>query len=144
MSSPAIAHGVAYVGSNDGNLYAFDATGTTGCSGMPKTCTPLWTATGGGPSSPSVANGVVYTGSMNFQQTAFDAFAFDAAGATGCSGTPKTCTPLWTASTSTLSSGVASSIAIANGAVYVNSAALNAFGLPKTDPDRHRTADLAW
>jgi outer membrane protein assembly factor BamB len=29
-SSPAVVNGVVYVGSADGNLYAFDATGNTG------------------------------------------------------------------------------------------------------------------
>ena len=58
-SSPAVANGVVYVGSTDGKLYAFDAKGTTNCSGG--VCSPLWTATTGGPiaSSPAapVANG---------------------------------------------------------------------------------------
>src|SRR4051794_21567168 len=40
-SSAAIARGTAYVGSDDGSLYAFDADGSTGCSGSPKTCVPL-------------------------------------------------------------------------------------------------------
>src|SRR5882724_539111 len=39
-SSPAVANGVVYVGSDDGLLYAFDAAGGTGCSGGPTTCTP--------------------------------------------------------------------------------------------------------
>src|SRR4051794_19454882 len=46
-SSPAVAGGVAYVGSQDHKFYAFDAAGTTGCSGTPKTCTPLWTGGNG-------------------------------------------------------------------------------------------------
>ena len=55
QSSAAIAGGVAYVGSDDGNLYALDAT-----TGAPK-----WSiATGGAvASSPAVDNGVVYIGS---------------------------------------------------------------------------------
>src|SRR4051812_44987524 len=32
LSSPAVAGGVAYVGSFDAKLYAFDAAGTAGCS----------------------------------------------------------------------------------------------------------------
>src|SRR5499427_5493874 len=47
-SSPAVANGVVYVGSNDHNLYAFDAAGVTNCSGTPTTCAPLWSATTGG------------------------------------------------------------------------------------------------
>ena len=56
FSSPAVANGVAYVGSDDGKLYAFDAAGVTNCSGAPRTCSPLWTATTGKPvqSSPAV------------------------------------------------------------------------------------------
>ena len=65
MSSPAVVNGVAYVGSEDGKLYALDAGGNTNCSGTPKTCAPLWTASTGGTiySSPTVANGIVYIGS---------------------------------------------------------------------------------
>jgi outer membrane protein assembly factor BamB len=136
-SSPAIANGVLYVGSNDGKLYAFDAPGVTGCSGTPTTCAPLWTATTSGSvaSSPAVANGVVYVGSSDFKL-----YAFDAAGVTGCSGTPKTCSPLWTAATS---GPIKSSPAVANGVVYVGSddnelyafdanGVMNCSGTPKT------------
>src|ERR1700691_3556891 len=52
-SSPAVADGVVYVGSNDGNVYALDA----------KTGANLWSfTTGGGASSPAVVDGVVYVG----------------------------------------------------------------------------------
>ena len=93
FSSPAVSRGVVYVGSFDGKLYAFDAAGSTNCSGTPKTCFPQWTApTGGGVfASPAVANGVVYVGSFDDKL-----YAFSAAGTTGCSGTPKVCAPLWT------------------------------------------------
>jgi PGF-CTERM protein len=61
-SSPAVANGVVYVGSNDGNLYALNANNGT----------KIWNYTtknagGSSPavvtSSPAVANGVVYVGS---------------------------------------------------------------------------------
>ena len=80
FSSPAVANGVVYVGSDDHKLYAFSAAGTTGCSGNPKSCAPLWTATTGGrvQSSPAVANGLVYVGSDDT-----DLYAFDANGVTG-------------------------------------------------------------
>jgi hypothetical protein len=73
QSSPAVANGVVYVGSEDTKLYAFDAAGTTNCSGTPKTCNPLFTAaTGGGvDSSPAVANSVVYVGSGDHKLYAF-------------------------------------------------------------------------
>ena len=55
VSSPAVANGVVYVGSDDDNVYALNA--STGAK--------LWSyATGGAVySSPAVANGVVYVGS---------------------------------------------------------------------------------
>jgi outer membrane protein assembly factor BamB len=118
-SSPTVANGVVYVGSNDGKLYAFDAAGVTGCSGSPKTCIPLWTATTGGGinSSPGVVNGVVYVGSNDGKL-----YAFDAAGVTGCSGTPKTCTPLWTTAPN---GSIYSAPAVVNGVAYVGSNAAN-------------------
>ena len=56
-SSPALYHGVVYVGNNDGNLYALDS--ATGASN--------WTlATGGAiKSSPAVANGLIFFGSLD-------------------------------------------------------------------------------
>jgi outer membrane protein assembly factor BamB len=69
-SAPTVANGVVYIGSGEsrvvGQLLAFDAGGTTNCSGMPKTCTPLWRSNSifGGDirSSPTVVNGFVYVG----------------------------------------------------------------------------------
>jgi outer membrane protein assembly factor BamB len=76
----------------------------------------LWTAATGDAvmSSPAVANGVVYVGS-----TDNDLYAFDAAGVSGCSGTPTTCAPLWTATTD---GSIFASPAVSNGVVYVGSA----------------------
>ncbi|MBV8951698.1 MAG: PQQ-binding-like beta-propeller repeat protein [Actinobacteria bacterium] len=128
VGSPAVVNGVVYVGSSDGNVYAFDAAGGAAtCSGTPKTCTPLWTATTGGGivfSSPAIENGIVYIGSGDDKL-----YAFDAAGSTNCSGTPKTCTPLWSAPTG---GPVESSPAPGGDAVYVGSDDHNvyAFGLP--------------
>src|ERR1700674_1365913 len=62
-SSPAVANGVVYVGSADGNLYALNA----------RTGARLWnypTGTTVG-SSPAVANGVVYVGSDDSNLYAF-------------------------------------------------------------------------
>jgi hypothetical protein len=112
-----VADGVVYVGSEDHNLYAFDAAGITNCSGSPTTCAPLWTAdTDVVASSPAVANGVVYVDSDKL-------YAFDAAGITNCSGSPKTCAPLWTAATSG-----SRSPAVANGVVYTGAEAFDAAG----------------
>jgi outer membrane protein assembly factor BamB len=116
-SSPAVANGVVYVTSYyDGILHAFDAAGVSGCSGNPKVCEPLWTANLGDflTSSPAVAGGVVYVGS-HYNGTFY---AFDAAGVSGCSGSPKVCTPLWTASTSGITYSAA---AVAGDVVFVGS-----------------------
>ena len=122
VSSAALAGGDVYVGADD-SLVAFDAAGTTGCSGTPKSCAPLWTGTTAGTvtSSPAVANAVVYIGSGDD-----NLYAFDATGATGCSGAPKTCAPLWSGATG---GAVSSSPTVVNGIVYVGSSdgALHAF-----------------
>ena len=118
FSSPAVAQGVVYIGAQDGKFYAFDTAGNANCSGNPKSCAPLWTGGPGGSensfvSSPAVVGGVVYVGSLNGKL-----YAFDAAGTTNCSGTPKTCQPLWTGGTG---SYVLSSPAVRDGLVYVGS-----------------------
>jgi hypothetical protein len=64
--SPAIANGVIYAAvANDPSLNpvkiaAFAADGTTGCSGSPNICTPLWTSAEGIASEPIVANNMLY------------------------------------------------------------------------------------
>ncbi len=95
-SSPTVANGVVYVGSDDHKLYAFDA----------KTGATLWTATTGDKvfSSPAVAtNGVVYVGSEDGKLYAFNAM-------TGAM--------LWA---STTGDSIVSSPAVANGVVYIDS-----------------------
>ncbi len=54
-SSPAVANGVVYVSSTDGNLYALNA--STGAK--------LWNNADAGGSTPAVANGVVYVASAD-------------------------------------------------------------------------------
>ena len=91
--------------SNDFGLDVFDSAGVKGCSGTPKTCSPLWTSAA--PlATPAVANGIVFVGS----------FAFDALGKTGCSGVPKTCRPLWANVSGYVN-------AVANGVAYATSSA---------------------
>jgi hypothetical protein len=108
--SPAIANGVIYIASGS-TLYAFDATESAACSGTPKTCASLWTATlsDGGATTVAVAGGLVYVGTEDG-----DLYAFNAAGTTNCSTltTLKTCAPLWTAPVN------ADTLAVANGVVY--------------------------
>ena len=102
-SSPAVVNGVVYVGSDDKNLYALDAT-----SGA-----LLWKYTTGGSvsSSPAVANGVVYFGSYDNNTYALDATS----GAL-----------LWKYTTG---NRVSSSPAVANGVVYVGSWDNNLYAL---------------
>jgi outer membrane protein assembly factor BamB len=138
FNSPAIANGVLYTTGFDDKVYAFSANGTTNCSGTPTACSPLWTAAMGtttSASSPSISNGFVYAESSDNKL-----FAFDANGVTNCSGTPKLCSPLWTANLSGRPDDD-SSPAVANGIVYAPSSTLQAFdakgatgcsGTPKT------------
>jgi outer membrane protein assembly factor BamB len=131
LSAPVVARGVVYVGVTSAgtcclaSVQAFDAGGRVGCSGNPKTCAPLrkyvvdcqagFTCQA---SPAAVAGGVMYVGSESNQQDfgdRGDLFAFDAAGKAGCSGSPVTCTPLWTAPTE----GVRGSPAVSHGVVYV-------------------------
>jgi outer membrane protein assembly factor BamB len=126
QSSPAVVDGVVYVGAANGMLYSFDARGTRNCSGTPTTCQPLWvgaTGSAGIFGAPAVAGGAVYVDSFTGRLA-----AFDARGITNCSGTPKTCQPLWTAVSGSQNDEV-SSPAVAGGLVYVasSSGALRAF-----------------
>ena len=106
-SSPAVVEGVVYVGSIDGNLYAFDA---NGCG--QSTCNPLWVGTMNSEyytlSSPAVVNGTVFIGSEDHKLYAF--------AAKGCG--RGTCLPLWTGVTG---GAVFSSPVVANNVVYVGS-----------------------
>src|SRR5438128_7713008 len=70
-----------------------------------------WTDTTNAPiTSPVVSRGVSYVTSGG------TLFAFDAFGKTGCSGTPKTCAPLWTGATG---GSFESYVAVAGGVVLV-------------------------
>ena len=88
-SSPTVVHGVVYIGSIDGTLWAYPA---NGC-GKSLCTTPLWRSSNLAQivDTPTVAGGRVYVGS----QTSFDSAAgkLDVFDANGC-GKP-VCTPLW-------------------------------------------------
>jgi outer membrane protein assembly factor BamB/serine/threonine protein kinase len=94
-SSPVAANGMVYIGSEDKNLYAFDA----------YTGQQVWTAQTGGRiySSPAVANNVVYVGSNDGNLYAFNATSGKV---------------LWTTDTG---NAIKSSPVAANGLVYVGS-----------------------
>jgi hypothetical protein len=135
-SAPAVANGVVYANtssfsfdeeqsSSDGALVAVDASGTTNCSGVPKTCAPQWTVQGGGSGYPAVANGVVYF-SDNVQAATPRIHAVDATGSVNCGGAPRVCTPLWS-----VPGGSAAAPVIAGGNVYApRGTVLTAYALP--------------
>jgi hypothetical protein len=113
----AVVNGVLYASDARG-VEAYSAKGTTGCSGSPTTCSPMWSyATGAiGNDVPAVLNGVVYVSSSSQLE------AFDASGKTNCSGSPSVCQPLWTAA------GVFGSPTISGGTAFVTTShALEAF-----------------
>ncbi len=100
-SSPAVANGVVYVGSDDHSLHAFKV----------DTSAPLWGFNAGGTggqirSSPAVANEVVYVGSDDGKLYAFKA---------------DTGTLLWSTAVGATGMPIRSSPTIANGMVYIGS-----------------------
>ena len=116
-TTPAVANSVVYEDFDSssipaGTLAAFDANGSTNCSGSPKVCQPLWTASATSYQGVAASGGVVYLDDVPTQQLE----AFDANGVTNCAGTPAVCQPLWTASIGAL--GIPT---VANGRVYVAS-----------------------
>jgi outer membrane protein assembly factor BamB len=88
-SSPAVVNGVVYIGSQDGRLWAYRA---SGC-GQSLCTSPLWSSVGLGQivDSPAVANGLVYVGSQTSPDS--NAGKLDVFAAKGCRGA--VCTPLW-------------------------------------------------
>ncbi len=130
-SPMAVANNTLFV-EGSGTLVALDANGSTNCSGTPKVCQPLWTGAVGAVqsatnlnSAPALANGIVYIGSDDHKL-----YAFDATGATSCSGTPKTCQPLafgWTGDV------IRSSPSVVNGVVYLGSNDGNLYAFGNTD-----------
>src|SRR5262249_49757433 len=115
-SSPAVADGVAYIGAENGKVYAFPAS----CSDP---CSPLWTAQTDEAvvGAPAVAGGVVYVGSRDD-----DLYAFPAS----CS---NPCSPLWKGSTGTgftSPAPIVSSPVVAGGLVFVGALGGNVFAFP--------------
>ena len=103
-SSPAVVDGVVYIGSQDSNLYAFNASSGAFLWKYNTTEPYDWVS-----SSPAVADGVVYIGGLKTKIHAIDA-------ATG--------SPLWNYTVPvgyTARISVSSSPAVANGIVYVGS-----------------------
>jgi outer membrane protein assembly factor BamB len=103
-SSPAVVKGLAYIGSDDGNLYVFNA---NGC-GQPN-CSPVWT----GPLGQSIFSAPAVDGGFVFVASASSEGKLAAFKADGC-GQPF-CQPIWTATLS----GTESSPVVVNGILYV-------------------------
>ena len=119
----AVAHGVAYVTSGNGELVAF---AVAGCGQAE--CSPLWTSAPSGFTlfTPTVANGVVYVGALDFIYTQGDVLAYPTTCVDGCQ-------PL---ATLVLGGANETPVAVAGGHIYattVNGHIL-AFGLPPCCP----------
>jgi hypothetical protein len=139
-NTPAIVDGQVVVMTQDGYLAAYDAAGVNGCvagATGTTTCTPLWSYTNPVRAAGSfqVADGYIFTEGAYGAQS-FGAYTqpgslavFDAAGVDGCTGTPKTCSPLWTGTTELNSL----SPAVAGDTVYAVDTSGNIVTFP-TDP----------
>ena len=114
FSSPAVVNGVAYIGSSDGVLWAYSA---TGCGSTASLCSnPLWRSTNLAQimDSPTVSGGFVYVGSQTSASNAsgkLDVFRAD-----GCN--QPVCPPLWQGLAGSQSI-LYSSPAVSGGSVYV-------------------------
>src|SRR5207247_409030 len=119
-SSPAVADGKVFVGSNDHFLYVFPA---AGCGSS--VCDPLFTgqATAAIQTAITVDNGLVYVGTFDNRLEVFDA--------NGCPTSP--CQPLWVGRGRKLLPGSPrgfNSPAISNGFAYVTSNAGQLYAFP--------------
>ena len=135
FSSPAVVGGVAYIGSSDGQLWAYRA---GGCGQF--LCTrPLWHSVNLWQilDSPTVANGMVYVGS----QTSADSNdgKLDVFSAGGCD--KPVCAPLWRGLAGT-ESILESSPAVASGVVYVATHAGRLFAFDATGCGRAKCKPL--
>ena len=124
-------------------VMAYRAYGTTGCSGAPTvtvTCGALRTYhVPLAPYTlvpPTVRNDVLYMTADDGKLTAFDALG----GTTTCSGTPRTCTPIWQTSGTGL--GSRSPLAVSDAFAYVNTTdGFASYGVRAVDLATHA---LAW
>jgi outer membrane protein assembly factor BamB len=116
----AVAHGVAYVTSGNGELVAF---AVAGCGQMD--CNPLWTSAPSGFTlfTPTIANGVVYVGALDFIYTQGVVLAYPTTCTDGCQ-------PL---ATLILGGANETPVAVAGGRVYATTVNgdIDSFGLPQ-------------
>lgn len=117
VTPQAVVNGILYA-SNSNGVEAYSATGTTGCSGSPATCAPLWAYATGAVNTfyNEFLNGITISNGVLYASTSSGLEAFDATGKTGCSGAPVVCQALWSAPGTDLSSPT-----VANGTVFVTS-----------------------
>jgi hypothetical protein len=114
---------------------AFDAAGVQGCSGAPKVCTALWHAPipdGGAAFELSASAHLLFMSSFAPTPSAFTATlsAFDLTGTEGCTGAPKTCTPLWSTTVATNDTVAPPAIAQGHIAVTGPTGYIKVYGLP--------------
>jgi hypothetical protein len=109
-------------------LLAYRADGSTGCSGAPRTCSPIWTANLGErlyntdalQGGFAIVAGHVYVAGFTAESPGqWRLEVFDANGEQKCGGAPKICAPLWHATWGEEDLDGGASLAVANGKVYV-------------------------
>ena len=119
MTSMVITGGVVYaVVAHTRQVFAFDEAGTIGCSGSPKVCQPLWTATL--PSAVDLTSTQVLlavAGGRLYVPIDAGVIVYDALGSTNCAGVPKTCTPIGSFPYPS-AVGTSGGVTIANGVAY--------------------------
>jgi hypothetical protein len=127
-ASPLVDHGTLFITWN-GTVYAFDATGTVGCGGTPKTCAPLWSAPGHA-GHLLVDHGMLFA--FTDDPTATDIVGYDATGTNGCAGSPKVCAPVWHGTVSgctfALSCSPTGALMAANGRLFVQVSTVDPYG----------------
>jgi outer membrane protein assembly factor BamB len=116
----AVAHGIAYLSSGNGELVAF-AVG--GCGQT--VCNPLWTSAPSGflLFTPTIANGVVYVGALDFIYTQGDVLTYPTTCIDGCQ-------PL---ATLVLGGANETPVAVAGGRIFATTVNgdIDSFGLPQ-------------
>lgn len=101
---PAVVGGTAYVatattGTRAAGIAAYLTDDLTGCTGSPLLCEPTWTAELGATiADPATIGPPIVSGYYAYVVADATVYAFSSKATSGCSGSPKVCTPLWTVS----------------------------------------------
>jgi len=119
----AVANGFVFVNAGD-RVWAFDASGSVGCSNTPKTCTPVWST------APGIDGLTTISATTMFLSAEGKVYAVDATGKTNCSGSPAVCSPLWSAVTG--STSFLTPAAVADGKLFVTSADAKLYAFDST------------